>query len=269
FKHLHLDFHSVPGLELVERLQHFNSVDPHAQIAIQLLRTWDGQLSPESAGGAVYEVVRYTLVRKILEPALGKELADVFMGKGFHELLYHSHEFHGHDTVVMLRLLDIPGSWWIKQAGGRGKLLEDSLRDAVKWLQKELGKDTSKWQWGKLHCVNFPHAMALQKPLDRVFNRGPYPIGGDNDTVCQTAFFPQDMYDAKAWAPSHRQIIDLGDLSKSLMIYAPGQSGHLGSKHYDDLIEIWQKGDFHPMFWTKEQIEANAEGKLELRPQKS
>jgi len=42
---------------------------------------------------------------------------------------------------------------------------------------------------GKLHRVSFAHALALQKPLDQVFNRGPFPIGGDTDTPCQTAFF--------------------------------------------------------------------------------
>ena len=55
--------------------------------------------------------------------------------------------------------------------------------------------------------------MALQKPLDEVFNLGPYPIGGDTDTPCQTAITPDDPYDNKSWAPSFRQIVDMGDLT--------------------------------------------------------
>jgi penicillin amidase len=108
--------------------------------------------------------------------------------------------------------------------------------------------------------------MAIQKPLDRVFNRGPLPIGGDTDTPCQTAIAAEAPYDNKAWAPSFRQIVDLGDLSRSVIIHPPGQSGVLGSPHYDDLADLWIKGEYHPMLWTREQVEREAEGRLTVKP---
>ena len=49
------------------------------------------------------------------------------------------------------------------------------------------------------------------------------------------------------------------------MIVPPGQSGHLGSQHYDDLIEPWLNGEYCPMLWTRGQVEYNAEGKLILK----
>jgi len=186
------------------------------------------------------------------------------MGTGFHELLYSAHEFYGHDTVVMLRLLDNPESWWVKQAGGREEVLIRSLKEAVTWLRKNIGKNVDKWQWGRIHQLTYPHAFALKKPLDKVFNRGPFPIGGDTDTPCQTAISPADPYMVKGWAPSHRQIINMGDLSKSLLIHSPGQSGLLGSPHYDDLIDLWRRGEYFPMLWKREEIKAEAEGNLIL-----
>jgi penicillin amidase len=96
--------------------------------------------------------------------------------------------------------------------------------------------------------------MGLQQPLDRVFNRGPEPIGGDMDTSCQTAMLPSEPYDNKAWAPSFRQIVDLGDLSRSISIVPPGQSGHLASPHYDDLIKPWLEGEYVPMLWTRGRL---------------
>ena len=126
--------------------------------------------------------------------------------------------------------------------------------------------DASGWQWGKLHRASFPHTLGIQAPLDRVFNRGPLPIGGDTDTPCQTAIAPNDPYDNKAWAPSFRQIVDMGDLSRSVVIHPPGQSGQLGSPHYDDLAVPWVRGEYLPMLWTREQVESAAEGKLVLNP---
>jgi penicillin amidase len=188
------------------------------------------------------------------------------MGQGFHPVLLPSSEFYGHDTVVMLRLLSDPDSWWVSQAGGRRAILSQGLKQAVGWLRARLGDEVQSWQWGRIHRAIFPHPLGLQKPLDLVFNCGPYPIGGDTDTPCQTAIHPNAPYDNNSWAPSFRQIVDMGDLSSSLVIFPPGQSGQLGSSHYADLIEPWLKGEYVPMLWTRQQIESHAEGKLLLAP---
>ena len=132
-------------------------------------------------------------------------------------------EFYGHDTAAMLRMLDNPGSWWAPQAGGREAVLQGSLKRAVEWLRNTHGPSTAEWRRGRIHKVPFPHAMGMQKPLDLVFNRGPLPIGGDTDSPCQTAMLPQDPYDNKAWAPSFRQIVEMGDLSRSLAIIPLGR----------------------------------------------
>jgi penicillin amidase len=266
FRAMHMDFTCLPGKEFIEQIKDFQSADADVNLALKELSAWDGVLSPVSVGGAVYEVTRYTLVRNLLESGLGEKLALQVMGQGFHPLLLASHEFYGHDTVALLRILKNPDSWWLEQAGGRSALLERSLKQTVGWLRSQLGADPAAWEWGRLHHAVFPHPLGLQKPLDKVFNRGPHPIGGDTDTPCQTAFHPDRPYDNNAWAPSWRQIIDMGDLSRSLAIFPPGQSGQLGSPHYDDLIQPWLKGEYHPMLWTRQQVEANLEGTLKLTP---
>lgn len=262
---LHIDFTSLPGQEFVARLQDFSSSDPDVQLALEGLQAWDGCLDSKSVGGTLYQVCRYHLVRNLLEPGLGPELAFRVMGQGFHPVLYASSEFYGHDTVTLFRLLDNPDSWWVQGAGGREALLERSLKEAVQWLRTELGPDSTQWQWGRIHRAVFPHALGLQKPLDQVFNRGPVPIGGDTDTVCQTAMHPDDPYDNKAWAPSFRQVVDLGNLSNSLVIVPPGQSGHLSSPHYDNLIQLWLEGDYQKMLWTRPEVEREAKSKLILK----
>ena len=266
FAALHMDFTCIPGREFVERLATLTTDDPDVQLALEYLRAWDGALTVDSVGGALYEVARYQLVRNLLEPGLGQDLTLRLMGKGFHPLLMPASEFYGHDTVVMLKMLDQPNSWWVQQAGGREAVIARSLRQAVEWLRKELGPEVNNWQWGRIHRASFPHAMGIQKPLDRVFNCGPLPIGGDTDTPCQTAMTPDDPYDNKAWAPTFRQIVDMGDLARSLVIIPPGQSGQLGSAHYSDLAELWLRGEYIPMLWTREQVEGAAEGKLLLSP---
>jgi penicillin amidase len=266
FRALHLDFTCLPGIEFVGLLQGFSTTDADAGQALELLCKWDGVLSPESVGGMLYEITRARLVRNLLEPGLGKELTTRVMGQGMHPVLLASHEFYGHDTVAMLRMLRNPKSWWVQQAGGRQRVLEKSLIEAVEWLRASLSTDPSQWQWGKIHRAPFDHAIGMQKPLDRIFSRGPVPVGGDTDTPCQTAVAAENPYDNRSWSPSFRQIIDLQDLSRSWITTVPGQSGRLGSSHYDDLIEPWRKGELHPMLWTRPQVEKELEGRLVLEP---
>jgi penicillin amidase len=265
-KKLQLDFKCIPGLELAKHFENINSDNSDVKTALSYLKSWDGNLAPASIGGTIYEVTRYMLIRNILEAGLGKDLTNRLMGKSFNPVLLPSHEFYGHDIVIILRMLDNENSWWIEKTGGYKKILTLSIEQAVKWLKEKLGNDTGKWQWGKIHRVIFPHAMGIRKPLDKVFNYGPLPIGGDNDTLCQTAIDPEDPYDNKTIAPTFRQIIDLEDFSKSMVIHAPGQSGQLGSIYYDNLAKLWIKGQYHPMQWTRSHIENEAQGILNLMP---
>jgi len=260
-----MDVKSIPGLELVARLKDITDPHPDVQLALKGLREWDGYLTPESVGGMFYQVLRYTLVRAILEPGLGPDLTLRFMGAGFHPLLMNANEFYGQDTVVLFRILDNPNSWWLQGAGGRETVIVESLKQTVTWLHEKFGDDPVSWTWGRVHQVNFEHPLGLQKPLDQVFNRGPFSIGGDTDTPCQTAMLPNDPYNNKAWSPTFRQVVDMGDLSRSVTVHPPGQSGQLASPHYDDLAEPWLTGKYFPMLWTREQVEAESKDKLVLK----
>jgi penicillin amidase len=247
----------------VKRLGDVKSEDPDVRVALDLLKNWDGNLTVDSTGGTVYEAVLPFIYKEIFAPKLGEALALDLMGRSFHPVLKSTTElFHSH-TDIVLNLLDNPKSWWMEQAGGKGAVLERALKKAVDWLRNKLGNDPAKWTWGRLNKMVYPHAMALKKPLDKVFNVGPLPIGGDKNTVCQIGSVIGE-FSEKNWAPSYRQIVDLGDLGKSLVIIPPGQSGNLASSHYQDMFPIWHKGEYAPMLWTREQVEAEAEAKLLL-----
>jgi penicillin amidase len=45
----------------------------------------------------------------------------------------------------------------------------------------------------------------------------------------------------------YRGIYDLSDPDSSLFIISTGQSGNPLSEHYDDLAEMWRRGQYVPM----------------------
>jgi penicillin amidase len=110
------------------------------------------------------------------------------------------------------------------------------------------------------------HPLGSVKPLDRVFNMGPYEVGGHFSTVWQSAVNPGMDFRIKGWTVSNRHIYDLKDWDKSLGAIVPGQSGMFGSPHYDDQMEMWLKVEHHPLYFSRETVEMEATHLLVLTP---
>ncbi len=263
---MQLDVTCIPGQKLAGFLAGFASTEADVQLAAGMLRDWDGRMTIETPAGALYEAIRHRLVWNLLEPVLGKDLTVEYLGRSFNPVIYTDHEMQGNDTQALLRLLEAPDSWWFQQAGGKQALIERSVKEAVNSLREELGEEESGWQWGRLHTITFAHALGMQKPLDQVFNRGPHPVGGNCDTPWQAAYAPGEPFQNRLWAPSMRQILDMGDLTRCRFIMPVGQSGQLGSRHYDDLIEPYLNGGYIPMLWSRSQVEEALEARLDLQP---
>ena len=47
---------------------------------------------------------------------------------------------------------------------------------------------------------------------------------------------------------------------------APGQSGQPGSPHYDDLLPLWQKGEYFPLAFSRAKVEKVTRHWLKLIP---
>ena len=71
-------------------------------------------------------------------------------------------------------------------------------------------------------------------------------VGGAQETVSQIAFDPNNPF-AAVWAPSWRMVVDMSDPDGARWQTFTGQSGHPGSRHYDELQERWQRGEMQPM----------------------
>ena len=60
-------------------------------------------------------------------------------------------------------------------------------------------------------------------------------------------------------------LIMLNDFDNSKVILPPGQSGVLGSDHYDDMVDPWLKGEYVPLLWSEDKIESAMKFKLILK----
>jgi len=257
FGEIMMDELCLPGLRFAEQYREIETnLSPKALKAQKLMTSWDGKLVAESSAGAIYHATKRNLISLLLKAGGGEqESFQWLVGKGLSRIFFRVTEFQGKDINILFQVLSNPDSKLVKKAGGKENLLRNALELAVVELEGLLGKKMQHWEWGKLHQVVFQHALSAKKPLDRVFNIGPIPMGGDTDTVCQSSSQPEEGYQANLANPSYRQILDFSDFNRSLWVKPPGQSGRVGSSHFGDQVEAWKKGSFFPMVWDREEVE--------------
>jgi penicillin amidase len=165
---------------------------------------------------------------------------------------------------VGLLLAGFPRYEWLETAlaaptvGGESTdaLLLAALDDAVAELEKRLGSDRAKWEWGKVHFALFPH------PLSARYDLPPASRGGDGNTVNATG--GRDF--KQTTGASFREIIDLADFDRSLTVNVPGQSADPRSPHYGDLLPYWATDRYFPLVYSRARVEAETESVLWLDP---
>jgi penicillin amidase len=246
-RQMHLDVVSPLARTVARYLGQLEVDDPALRAVVELVRAWDGAMHADSAAALVYEIFAHQLVTLLLaKPLEGHYLFD--------EAIWGWLE----------KVLAEPQSHWFDLGHGetRDDVMRLALAETLAYLRKEFGPEPADWTWGKLHQIIYNHPLGESKVLAPCFNRGPYPVSGNRHTVCATH---QRHFDSHTFGgPPYRMIVDLGDVRNSVSLLTPGQSGQPGSPHYDDQIAAWSTGEYHPMLFTREDVEREFQHRLRL-----
>lgn len=94
-----------------------------------------------------------------------------------------------------------------------------------------------KLNWGQARPVKIKHLAQID-----AFSRLDLPVGGHKSA-------PNAINNTHG--PSWRMIVDLGEQITAQGVYPGGQSGNPGSKWYDNMVDIWAKGQYLPLVYLK------------------
>ena len=238
FAKLQASWHSEINLQVAQAIA--NEAAPQTdseKAAVSLLMDWNGEMAPDSAAASLSESVLRNLLRLTLETKLDSASIDSYL------------TLAGYPYMFLQNLLDAPeNSWW----DGRHA---EIMTAAVSAATDELGTDQSKWNWGELHTYTFSHPLGSVGALAPIFNRGPFPMGGNWNTV-----------DAMTLGPAYRIIADPANWDASLSIIPSGQSGQPFNAHYDDQIQQWLSVEYHTLPFSLQVVESAAVSTLRLTP---
>jgi len=143
-----------------------------------------------------------------------------------------------------------------------------ALDDALQELVRDYGTDMNRWRWGAAHLAFQENKTLGRVPLVNWFaNIYQETPGGDNTLLRgQTRGTGSTPY-TNIHAAGFRMVVDFDNLENSVFIAATGQSGHLLSRHYDDLAVIWRRGEYIPMALDPANARGAAAGVTQLRPE--
>ena len=219
-----------------------------AQAQGRLLR-WNYVLDKDSVEAGIYEMWQRRLISNVRDLSVPKEVRD---------------NIGNIDMTKIIRWLNAPdGRFGANPIAGRDAMLTKSLEEAVAELTKRLGPEQGEWKLGAFHHATIPHFMtaALQPEQRSKFDVGDLPRGGDSYTVTATG-----GADNQTSGGSFKIIVDTEDWDGSVGLNNPGQSGDVNDPHYRDLYQLWARGKYFPIFYSRPKVESVTEKSWHMEP---
>ena len=143
-----------------------------------------------------------------------------------------------------------------------------ALDEALLELTEKYGDNLESWRWGDAHQATHDHPVLGEVPFLKYFVNIRQSTSGGDDTLMRgvTRGEGPEPYQ-NVHSAGYRGVYDFADPDSSVFIIATGQSGHPLSRHYDDLGELWRRGEYIPMSLDPELARAAAAGVMVLTPE--
>ncbi len=258
---LQLDVLSLPFRELREVLLAVPARDADGARALELLRSWSGELSADSSAASVYALFLGQLCQRICQVKAPGSWS-IASGGGVSRLSPGTCWNARRASFVARLMLDQPAGYfesWPRE-------MAEVLGGVVRWLRRDFGSDERRWAWGEIRPLPLRHLLGQHPLLGPIYNRGPLPGYGDSTTVNQASFeFWQPLRHSTVSAHV-RSVMDVGNWSAARFVLLGGQSGNPCSQHYDDLVPLWQRGEGVPIHWEDAAVDAHTRHTLRLTP---
>jgi len=228
------------------------------QRALLLLAEWNGEMNEHLPEPLIAEAWIRTLMDKLIRDELGP-MADSF-----------THP----DPVFIERVFRNEGgaSVWcdiIQSAAVESctDIARIALDEALIRLSEDWGPNLESWRWGDAHQATHDHPVLGDVALLRYFVNIRQSTSGGDDTLMRgrTAGVGDNPY-LNVHGAGYRGVYDFADPDSSVFVTATGQSGHPLSRHYDDLGELWRRGEYIPMSLDPDLARAAAVGVTVISP---
>ncbi|MBU3898735.1 MAG: penicillin acylase family protein [Gammaproteobacteria bacterium] len=231
---------------------------PMERAMLESLAGWDGSYELSSITPTVFNQLLYELTRAAFADEMGEVQFNNLLGT------------RALDSALPRLAEDANSPWWDNTSTpaleGRTDTVKLAWRATIDHLQNTLGKEATDWGWGNSHTLTHSHPLAAQKPLNWLFNVGPFPAPGGHEVPNNLSSPLGPAPWAVSYGPSTRRVIDFGAPGESVGINPVGQSGVLFDKHYSDQALSFVAGGYLSQRLSAVDVAAHTRSTLTLSP---
>jgi penicillin amidase len=230
------------------------------QIALSLLAEWNGEMNEHLPEPLIYSAWIRALQKRLIVDELGP-LAAEFKHV---EPLFIERVFRNIDGAAAW--CDVRQSAPVETCNDMARL---ALDDALVWINDRYGDQLESLRWGDAHQATHDHPVLGSVPVLRYFvNIRQSTSGGDNTLQRGRGSGEDPDPFQNVHGAGYRGVYDFADPDSSVFITSTGQSGHFLSRHYDDLAQLWRRGEYIPMSLDADLARAASVGVTHLLPRK-
>jgi len=227
--------------------------------ALDLLAEWNGEMNEHMPEPLIFSAWMRALQNRLIRDELGP-LADNFAHM---EPLFIERVFRNVDGAA--QWCDVIQSAKQETCDEISRL---ALDDALVWLTEKYGSNMEALRWGEAHQALHRHETLGRVPLLGYFVNIYQPTSGGDNTLLRgktSGEEPEPFFNVHA--AGYRGVYDFADPDSSVFVIATGQSGHFLSRHYDDLGQLWRRGEYIPMSLDLDLARAAAVGVTQITPE--
>ena len=236
-----------------------NSTDGLRQRALALLAGWSGEMNEHLPEPLIYA----TWLRALQDRLIRDELGPLTPEFEHVEPLFIERVFRNVEGASAW--CDVFQSAPVESCADMSRL---ALDDALLEISQKYGTALESLRWGDAHQATHDHPVLGTVPVLRYFvNIRQSTSGGDHTLMRgRTKGSDPDPFH-NVHGAGYRGVYDFADPDSSVFVTSTGQSGHFLSRHYDDLAQLWRRGEYIPMSLDQDLARAAAVGVTLLIPQ--
>ena len=226
--------------------------------ALALLAEWNGEMNEHWPEPLLYAAWVRALQNRLIRDEMGPLAAEfTSLHPLFIERVYR-------DIDGASAWCDVIQSAPVETCTDMARL---ALDDALLWVEERWGRQIEALRWGSAHQASHDHPILGEVPILSYFvNIRQSTSGGDNTLMRGRTKGTGPNPFLNVHGAGYRGVYDFGDPDSSVFVISTGQSGHPLSRHYDDLSQLWRRGEYIPMSLDPDLARAGAVGITVLNP---
>jgi penicillin G amidase len=234
------------------------TVERRRKKALDLMANWNGEMNEHIPEPLLFSAWMRALQSRLIQDEMGS------LAKHFRhvEPLFIERVYRDLDGAAIW--CDIKQSARLESCAEMSQL---ALDDALLWVEENWGHSFEALRWGDAHQATHDHpALAKNSLLQYFVNIRQSTSGGDNTLMRGRSSGTGKNPFESVHGAGYRGVYDFADSESSVFITSTGQSGHFLSPHYDDLGQLWRRGEYVPMTLDLNLARAGSVGITHLIP---